>query len=467
MSAQIIEGDVFDILPTIPAGSIDAVCTSPPYWMLRSYLPKDHALKHLELGSEPTPAEWVANQIRVLRLVRDCLADHGTVFWNVGDTYVSHKPRENATHSQSEGFGSQSPAFAAAQASVDLRGQGWDSGNLCLIPWRLAIAAQDDGWLVRSVIVWHKPAPMPSSVQGWSWRRCRVKVRDGNGYSASKGAPRPDGTVQRNPDSSRNPDLQAQWSDCPGCPKCAPHGGLVLRRGKWRPTSSWEPVLMLAKGAGYYADGDAVKVPFADARLGNPGNYRNGYSDEAGRNDGETKGRAWLKGETGEASGANLRDVWTIAAEPLAAKHYAAFPSELVYRCLAAGTSARGYCVHCSAPWARVVETTAVGSYHDHSGDGTEYGMAQRTGRPRALDGRPSEADAPAYKPPVTLGWRQTCPCPPHEPRPGRVLDPFCGSGRTAIQARRLGLDFTGVELNPEYVRMARELIRADSPLFG
>jgi hypothetical protein len=66
-----------------------------------------------------------------------------------------------------------------------------------------------------------------------------------------------------------------------------------------------------------------------------------------------------------------------------------------------------------------------------------------------------------------TLGFRPSCKCPPSEPRPGLVLDPFAGSGRTGITAKRLGLDFIGVELNPDYVSMARALIREDAPLFN
>jgi hypothetical protein len=124
--------------------------------------------------------------------------------------------------------------------------------------------------------------------------------------------------------------------------------------------------------------------------------------------------------------------------------------------------------VECGSPWARVLETTAVGSYHDHSADGSEYGLAQSTGRPRALDGRKSEADKPAYAPPKTLGWRPTCRCPGDlEPRPGRVLDPFAGSGRTGVEALRLSLDFVGVELSPSYADMARRRLHSESPLFA
>src|SRR5262245_59619461 len=161
-------------------------------------------------------------------------------------------------------------------------------------------------------------------------------------------------------------------------------------------------------------------------------------------------------------------DLLTISSEPLSEKHYAAFPTALVAWCLRAGTSARGYCPDCGAPWARVVETTPVGSYHDHSGDGREYGLTQSTGRPRALDGRPSEANLSPHQPPRTLDWRPTCTCtPPRASRPAVVLDPYCGSGRTGIAAQRMGLDFIGVELNAEYVTLAKKLLYSDAPLFA
>ena len=155
-------------------------------------------------------------------------------------------------------------------------------------------------------------------------------------------------------------------------------------------------------------------------------------------------------------NGANLRDVWTIAAEPLKEKHYAAFPTELVYRCLRAGTSARGYCSTCGKPWCRIID-----SRPDHSrgegltpkGNHQENGNNFRTNPPSSLS--------------ETLGWRPTCSCPAAEPRPGKVLDPFMGSGRTLLAARRLGLDAVGVELNPEYAEMARRLLYEDAPLFS
>lgn len=456
MSATVTQGDVFDVLPAIPPGSVDAICTSPPYWALRSYLPKDHPLKPRELGSERTPAEYVDNMVRVFRLVRDCLADHGTAWLNIGDTYSGDKV--DAAPRASYGFTPKQATNPHSDCRLrDGPAPGIPAGSLCLIPQRLAIALADDGWLVRSVICWQKPSCMPQSLAGWMWRRCRVKTSP----------PRPRLGRDSKDNSNLTPfagtgafkDFVADWADCPGCARCEPHGGYVLRRGSWRPTSSYEPVLMLAKRSGYFADGIAVQTPTATATVG-----RNRYTrvlddpDEqfAVRHDHESTGAT-----------ANLRDVWRIAAEPLREAHYAAFPTALVTTCLKAATSQRGYCPHCGKPWCRVVEETEnihPGSSHDHSLDGI-------TNRGRRADGKPQGSIMrerfEAGHGPVTLGWRPTCSCPPHDPRAGRVLDPFAGSGRTGVACLRMGLDFTGVELNPDYAAMARRLLREESPLFA
>ncbi len=423
-TSTILQGSVFDTLPTIKPGSVDCVVTSPPYWMLRSYLPKGHDLKAHELGSEPTPAAFVETMVKVFRLVRETMADHATCWVNMGDTYASSGIMGDGMSGLDEyarrerGQKDNGPKNEKRKTGRAPTPEGIIAGNLCLIPQRLAIALQDDGWLIRSVVVWHKPAPMPASVSGWMWRRCRVKVgsksfrSDGMGGQFRQAGGGRDGT-------DGHTHREATWSDCPGCPKCTPNGGYVLRRGSWRPTSSWEPVLMMAKAGGYYADGEAVKTPVA--RRWDPATNgvvgRNGLLPEDGGQSHEGTGDP--------DSGANLRDVWTIASEPLKEKHFASFPTELVYRCLAAGTSSKGYCVTCGKPWARVVES----------------------------------AD--------TIGWRPSCTCPDNTPRPGLVLDPFSGSGRTGIQAQRMGLDYVGCELNPEYVEMSRRLLREAMPLFS
>ena len=487
MTARILSGCVFQQLPSLQAGSVDCVVTSPPYWMLRAYLDKDHALKALELGQEKTPAEYVANMVRVFDLVRIALADHGTVWLNIGDTY-SHargkrKPGDRHGPKQCSNPGSvQTPS-----PTVD----GLTAGNLCLIPQRLAIALQDAGWLVRSMVIWRKPAPMPSSVTGWAWVRHRIRVWASPRARGKKGA-----TPGQKPHQERRgkefastaerlyggkgEELDPQAAsermkqntarmraaggahdngakgvsqlgviDCPGCERCLPHGGYVLRRGCWRPTSSYEPILMLAKTDRYFADGEPVKTAPAAATIERDRHSRvldDPDEQFAVKHDHETI-----------CDGANARDVQEWAAEPLREAHYAAFPTALVQWCLRAGTSAHGYCAACGAPWVRVVETKAV-----------PHPQPRAVGR-EAIDSKGgnqangSAALAPEVK---TVGWRTSCDCGAPT-RPGLVLDPFAGSGRTAIAAGRLGLDFVGVELNPDFVAMSRRLIHDEAPLFG
>ncbi len=444
-----LAGDVFDVLPTLQAGSVDCVVTSPPYWMLRSYLPKGHPLKHLELGSEPTPAEYVGSLVRVFRLVREAVADHGTVWLNVGDSYSG-----GTTHFN-DGLGALGSRYRGGGKKLGPKPErspppGISAGNLCLIPQRLAIALQDDGWLVRSVVVWHKKAPMPSSVAGWRWQRCRVKVKDGG--RGGNGRTR---MLANETPANVSAQAVAEWSDCPGCKKCEPHGGYVLRKGSWRPTSSWEPILMLAKSSSYFCDGEAVKTPAAAATIG-----RDKYTRVI--DDPDEQFAVKHDHETLCDSGANLRDVWTIAAEPLKEKHYAAFPTKLVENCLRAGTSAKGYCPGCGAPWVRVVE----GGEPKRDWRETDTPRTMPNGNSVRSEGVPSNVQDQS-RPTSTVGWRPSCRCPDHEPRPALVLDPFAGSGRTGITARRLGLHFVGVELNSEYADMATRLLVADAPLFN
>lgn len=368
MKAEILQGNVFDLLPTLEPGSVDAVVTSPPYWSLRDYSTcrcvvggkkrpgctncddngKVPVVRDHQLGMEKTPGEYVANMVRVFGLVREVMAPHATCWINCGDTYSSDWPcqRRNVI-----GEGSLEDGTRKNRPS---RSAGLADGNLCLIPQRLALALQADGWIVRSVVVWHKPAPMPSSVSGWAWRRCRVKV-------ASKIL----GTNKKSHNGNRSAtggiwEGGTQWQDCPGCDRCEPNGGYVLRKGSWRPTSSWEPVLMLAKSEKYFCDGEAVKQPAAAATVSRDKYTRvaadGTKSSEADANGvlgrptlglgGEHRGPQYAVAHDHETicDGANLRNVWTIAAEPLSERHYAAFPSELVHRCLKAATSAKGYC---------------------------------------------------------------------------------------------------------------------------
>lgn len=409
---RILTGDVRTSLLKLPGNHAHCVVTSPPYWSLRSYLPASHELKPNELGSERTPEEYIENMVAVFREVRRVLRTDGLCFINIGDAYAASgrggHPAELDYRKQTTNRGSLIKGHKAPP--------GLKPGDLCLIPARLALALQADSWYLRQIIVWAKPSPMPESVQGTRWERCRVKLASGKGAGAGHPSNHPAGldrTVSPGGTGNAYRELVAVWSECPGCPKCSPHGGHVLRRGSWRCTTAHEYILMLAKSGTYFADQDGAREPFADNR---------------------------------EDGGRNPRSVWTIGPEPLSEPHYAAFPSALPEKCINVATSAKGCCPHCGAQWARIVESAALTRERPND-------LTKRTGEEGTGNHCPNRVAGVESK---TLGWKPTCDCPDHEPIPARVLDPFLGSGTTAIQAVRMGRDAIGCELNPDYIEMTR-----------
>jgi DNA modification methylase len=149
--AQVINADANEGLRQIKDGSVQTCITSPPYWGLRDYGSDD------QLGLEPTPEEYTENLVAVFREVRRVLRDDGTLWLNLGDSYIGG------------GRGGQSAAKRSAgwQPDYALRGYvptGMKAKDLVGIPWRVAFALQADGWYLRSDIIWHKPNPMPESV---------------------------------------------------------------------------------------------------------------------------------------------------------------------------------------------------------------------------------------------------------------------------------------------------------------
>jgi site-specific DNA-methyltransferase (cytosine-N4-specific) len=162
MSLQTLQGDCRDTLKSIPAGTVQMCVTSPPYWQLRSYLPKGHPDKAREIGQEKTPEAFVETMVQVFREVRRCLHETGTLWLNIGDSYAGgggfspDSPSNLAGSKQSKSLGS-----VAGIAKVP---SGLKPKDLCMIPWRVALALQADGWWLRSVICWHKKSCMPESV---------------------------------------------------------------------------------------------------------------------------------------------------------------------------------------------------------------------------------------------------------------------------------------------------------------
>jgi site-specific DNA-methyltransferase (adenine-specific) len=125
---RVLVGDALEQMRTLADGTVNTIITSPPYWGLRDYG------QHGQLGQEPTPEGFVDAMVEVFREARRVLRDDGTLWLNLGDTYAKN---------------------VAGESSKSLVG----------IPWRVALALKADGWILRSDIIWAKPAPMPEPVK--------------------------------------------------------------------------------------------------------------------------------------------------------------------------------------------------------------------------------------------------------------------------------------------------------------
>jgi len=257
--------------------------------------------------------------------------------------------------------------------------------------------------------------------------------------------------LQRSGDAPGGFQQWANWSPCPGCPKCEPNDGLVLRRGSWRPTSAYEFVFMFAKSSSYWCDGEGVREENAP---GSAERYAYGFN----KIDKQQKdGNPYTKGGTDEtfaASGRNLRNVFVINPAPFPDAHFATYPEALVEPLIKCSTSDRGVCPECGSQWARVIDTERVAT---RPTDTPYKDTAPEANKDHGRHVRES----------TTLGWRPTCGHGLARAIPATILDPFLGSGTTLLTARKLGRHGIGIELSPEYADMARKRIGEYAPLFS
>jgi site-specific DNA-methyltransferase (adenine-specific)/site-specific DNA-methyltransferase (cytosine-N4-specific) len=147
---DIIVGDCRSILRGFPEALFRTVVTSPPYWGLRDYGIAG------QIGAEPNVSDYISDLVAVFREVRRTLADDGTLWLNIGDSYTSGGRTWRDTDSKNKGRGMSYRAPTP---------QGLKPKDLIGVPWKLAFALQADGWYLRTDIVWNKPNCQPESVK--------------------------------------------------------------------------------------------------------------------------------------------------------------------------------------------------------------------------------------------------------------------------------------------------------------
>lgn len=443
-------GDVLEVLRTLPDECVQMVMTSPPYWGLRDYGVKG------QIGREDTAEEYVAKMISVFQEVKRVLRSDGTLWLNYGDGYAtSGSTPHDSTTSENErcpsGWKQKGGRAQAVKKTVGAWGPsyrhdrrpreddphravaGLKSKDLIGMPWRMAFALQADGWYLRSDIIFAKPNPMPESV-----------------------------------------------SD--------------------RPTKAHEYLFLLSKKARYYYDAFAIMEPCESSpsdirkmtekkdRIGGLHKTLDDRFNKASKytHIGQKRG-------VGDPYGRNCRSVWNIATQQYKDAHFATFPEELCRRPILAGTSAKGACPNCSAPWKRIIDESEGETQGRYKASGQK---ATDTARRKKLSGSRQAAWKEEH-PDRTIGWRPACKCygiPLIEGQPTRpsdeakvekwkrdmddwlarwaelkpqyeilqtvpciVLDPFAGSGTALFVANKHRRRWVGIELSEEYAKLARK----------
>jgi len=272
MAVRIIVGDCREVLAGLPAGGVHSVVTSPPYWGLRDY--GVEALVWGEwsgsLGLEPTPELYIEHIVEVFREVRRVLRDDGTLWLNIGDCY-------NAGRNGGWPGGKQQWRDDRYQNRSGANAPGLKPKDLVMMPARVALALQADGWWLRSDIIWSKPNPMPESV-----------------------------------------------TDRP----TSAHEHVFLLAKSARYFFDAEAVRESIESG----SSDIKKMIEGKDRIG--GKHKT-LDDPLARASKHTNmGR---KRTVGDPSGRNIRNVWEIATAPFPEAHFATFPPRLVEPCIKAG----------------------------------------------------------------------------------------------------------------------------------
>jgi len=419
-------GDALGVARTLPDGAADCIVTSPPYFGLRDYGIEG------QYGLEESPAAYVETMRVLFSELRRVLADDGTLWLNIGDSYSGDRGNQSDSGADNKNRAAESGTVAA------FKGKGVERKNLLGIPWRVAFALQDDGWILRNAIIWNKLNAMPESVTD------RLSGRYEMVFMFSKS--------------------RKYWFDLDRIRE--PHAEVSLNRAKPHRTP---PSKAAREGTPYIGVGPPQT--FNLHQLNHP-------------------------------HGKNPGDVWTLPTQPFAAAHFAVMPVALAQRCIMAGCKPLRRCdcdATIATPTGEGKRQPDPSTVTGRAGfnrlrrdtEGTRP-ITKREQRHHAqqLKTSPHRAEAEAIAgsafahyirtdssgarplPPELLaefmgrGWiTEAPPCNHPSGQSGVVLDPFSGSGTTGLAAQALGRRYIGIDLNAEYLDLSLKTRLINAPL--
>jgi DNA modification methylase len=271
---KILVGDCRETLKQLPDQCVQTCITSPPYFGLRDYGNDG------QIGLEQTPHDFVDQLVSVFREVKRVLRDDGTLWLNLGDSYSSYKDGK-ATPDTTRGEDTGTlvdKGLAKNRMASTFTGTRIKNKDLIGIPWMVAFALRSDGWYLRQDIIWHKPNPMPESVED----RCTKSHEYIFLMSKSQ-------KYYYDQEAIKVPPAES-----------TPGRGPVDFGGE--------------KGRNYTPDKNDPNFRGGNEQWGRTYEYKDGN--------------------------VNKKSVWTIPTKPFKGAHFATFPEELIQPCILAGSKA-------------------------------------------------------------------------------------------------------------------------------
>ena len=473
-AAHYVVGDVFDVMADMPSGSVDLVLTSPPFLGLRSYLPAGHPDKAKEIGSEPSPAEFIDVLLALTAEWRRLLASHGSICVELGDTYsntggaggdataagmrTDHPTDRPSRSGRTRPDGAGGGVFRGGERMPDKIGVGWPlAKSLVGIPqlYQLSLTygrnmltgepSPAGQWRVRNLVVWCRPNP-PVGALG-------DKVRPATSYM-----------VMACPNERRYFDLTAIKQPLADSP-----GNKYVRR---------------------VSGGDAARRPGGSQALSTDNRITADY--DPSKSGGAPPLDHWWAEPDDDVFGS---DTWLISTEPYKGAHFATWPRKLLTRPVLAMCPQR-VCKVCGKPSERIIERTpeyaaaraAIGDFNQRdTGAGVSgsrsvlaeaaVGWSECGCGAGCVPDTVTEVETMVsvalydddgfsigYSDPVPQIERKVTPGVCHDPthwRVGHVLDPFGGSGTTGLVATGHGRDCTMIDIDDRNADLAVDRIGA------